>query len=489
MKTIQSKTLLDRFIIIGLVLLNTLFWVYWGILAYYSQLHYDDLHFLWKMREMSVFEYVKDMYFSRSGRFVGYAINGVVSNITDTLGFHQLWAVFYYVLGIGTCWLVMKDVKLPVSQFVKFMGICFLYNLYILTNIDFPVFYWLCAMGYYLSLPLACLLLKYLNEEKLKWWQWTLLVVITIMFGGGSETFTPIVLLIMFVNGMWLWHTKGWNVKETWALPQVRRIVWAAVALLALWTIVIVAPGNYARMNAGEEFAHPLGVLGWLKAMIEAVGMFFWFMAFYFPYYLVAFAIAYYLGCKSDVQLPTSKMKIVMWLAVAFIVYLIVSSLPNVYLYNGFGAQRNYTHVVFLWMIVIVMIGFVMGVGRKSTVSGWLSLVGILALMVVMCINIKQDTPSARLYGKAVDARIERLSELKEKGQTGTVEVEPLPIPYTEDVKHFVLTRLGKDAPKTVLYYISETDTIPNEYEYHMKRVLDLDFDFVLTKKVFASGE
>ena len=136
-------------------------------------------------------------------------------------------------------------------------------------------------------------------------------------------------------------------------------------------------------------------------------------------------------------------------------------------------------------MIVIVMIGFVMGVGRKSTVSGWLSLVGILALMVVMCINIKQDTPSARLYGKAVDARIERLSELKEKGQTGTVEVEPLPIPYTEDVKHFVLTRLGKDAPKTVLYYISETDTIPNEYEYHMKRVLDLDFDF-FNKKSFC---
>ena len=483
MKTIQSKTILDKFIIIGLVLLNTIFLAYWGILAYYSQLHYDDLHFLWKMREMSVFEYVKEMYFSRSGRFVSYAINGWVSNITDALGFHQLWAAFYYVLGIGACWLVIKDVKLPVSQFVKFMGICFLYNLYILTNIDFPVFFWQCAMGYYIFLPLACLLLKYLNEEKLKWWQWTLLVVITVRFGGGNETFTPIVLLIMFVNGMWLWHSKGWNVKETWALPQVRRIVWVAVALLVLWVIVVVAPGNYARMNTGEEFAHPVGILGWLKAMIKAVVMFFWFMAFYFPYYLVAFAVAYYLGGKSDVQLPASKMKIIMWMAIAFFVYLLVSALPNVYLYNGFGVQRNYTHVVFLWMLVIVVAGFVMGVGKKPTVSGWLSVVGILALMVVMCVNIKQDTPSARLYGKAVDARIERLLELKEKGQTGTVEVEPLPVPYTEDVKHFVLSRLGKDTPKSVLYYISETDTIPNEYEYHMKRVLDLDFDFVLAKE------
>jgi hypothetical protein len=130
-----------------------------------------------------------------------------------------------------------------------------------------------------------------------------------------------------------------------------------------------------------------------------------------------------------------------------------------------------------------------MGVGRESTGFGWFSLLGILTLMVVMCVNIKQDTPSARLYGKAVDARIERLSELKEKGQTGTVEVEPLPIPYTEDVKHFVLSRLGKDTPKAVLYYISDTDTVPNEYEYHMKRVLNLDFDFVIAQDSKTSGE
>ncbi len=255
------------------------------------------------------------------------------------------------------------------------------------------------------------------------------------------------------------------------------------MALLVLLAIVVVAPGNYARMNAGEEFAHPVGILGWLKAMIKAVVMFFWFMAFYFPYYLVAFAIAYYLGSKSDAQLPTSKIMIVMWLAVAFIVYLLVSSMPNAYLYNGFGVQRNYTHVVFLLMLVVVVVGFVMGVGRKATVSGWLSFVGVIALIVVMCVNIIQDTPSARLYGKAVDARIEKLSELRDKGQTGTVEVEPLPIPYTEDVKHFVLSRLGRETPKSMLYYISETDTIPNEYEYHMKRVLDLDFDFVLAEE------
>ena len=230
----KSKINVERIIKICLVLLNGFFIAYWGMLAYYSQLHYDDLHFLWKMREMSVFEYVKQMYFTRSGRLVGYAINGVVSIITDKLGFHQLWVLFYYVLGIGICWLVVKDVKLPISRFGLFMGVCFLYNLYILTNIDFPVFFWLCAMAYYLFFPLTCLLLKYLNEEKLNWWQWLVLVFLTVLIGGGNEAFTPIVLLLMFANGMYLWHSKEWNVKDTWALSQVRRIVWMAILILVL---------------------------------------------------------------------------------------------------------------------------------------------------------------------------------------------------------------------------------------------------------------
>jgi len=61
-----------------LLLLNLLFFTYYVLLAFYSRPHYDDLHFLWKLKQMSIGEYVSDMYFSRSGRFVGYFLNGLV---------------------------------------------------------------------------------------------------------------------------------------------------------------------------------------------------------------------------------------------------------------------------------------------------------------------------------------------------------------------------------------------------------------------------
>lgn len=479
----NNRSSVDKLILYSLALLNILFLTYWGILAFYSPLHYDDLHFLWKMREMSVFEYVKEMYFSRSGRFMSYAINGVVSNIIDVLGFHQLWAMLYYALGLGICWLVVKDYKLPVTRFGLFMGICFFYNLYILTNIDFPVFFWLCAMSYYLCFPMACLLLKYMNEDKLNWWQWLMVVFLLVLIGGGNEAFTPIVLLLMFICGMYYWHSKAWIVKDTWALPQVKRIVWAAVTMLVLFSIVVAAPGNYNRMEDASQFVHPFGVIGWLKAMTNAVGMFLYFMAFYLPYYLVVFVLSFYIGSKSDIQLPVKKRKLVFMIGLGFVAYLLVSSLPNVYLYNGFGIQRTYTPAVFVLMLVVVSIGFILGLGKSSKRSGQVSIFGLVVMAAIIVVNIFNDTPVAKNYGRAVDERIEMLCSLRDKGQTETVAVAPLPIPYTEDVKHFVLTRMGRKTTRTVLYYISEADTIPNEYECHLKRVLNLNFDFVLAKE------
>ena len=234
-------------------------------------------------------------------------------------------------------------------------------------------------------------------------------------------------------------------------------------------------------MNDPGQFVHPSGIFGWLKAIANAVGMFVYFMAFYIPYYLVIFVLSFYVGSKSDVQLSMTKWKTVMKLSICFVAYLFISSLPNVYLYNGFGIQRTYTPMAFVLLLLVVSTGFILGLRKSSRRSGQISMLGLMALAVIMLINIYSDTPIAKSYGKAVDERIEKLCSLRDKGQTGIVTVDPLPVPYTEDVKHFVMTRLGKDTPKAVLYYISEADTVPNEYGYHMKRVLNLDFDFVLS--------
>ena len=93
-------------------------------------------------------------------------------------------------------------------------------------------------------------------------------------------------------------------------------------------------------------------------------------------------------------------------------------------------------------MLTVVIIGGVLGIGNKSPKPGWVAVGGMSLLTVIMCLNIIKDTPTARTYGEAVDDRIEYLCTLRDKGQQGTVIVEPLPIPYTEDPTfHIALVR------------------------------------------------
>lgn len=486
----KSKITIDKLVLIGLVLLNGLFLVYWCVLAYYSRLHYDDLHFLWESREKSLIGFVKYNYLCQSGRFVIYGINWAVSVVSDFFGTFQCWAVLYYFVGLGLSWLAVRDLPFNVSRWGLFLCLCLIYNLYILTNIDFPTFFWPCAMMYYISMPAALLVLRYMNYQRLNWNQWILFVFAVVFIGGTYETFTPMVLLMLLMNGLYYCQSKDWDLKETWLMPQVKRLFLTVVILIILMVIVVAAPGNYVRLSTsiGEGFQHPIGLKGWIGAEIEAISIFFYLLSFYIPYYLVVFALSYSVGCKSPRQIRISKIKTVLVLFFGFVVYLIISAIPNVYLYNSFGIQRTYTHVVLALLMTIAAIGFVSGVGSQPGLAVWGSMVGIMTLVIIMCVNLCFDIPTAKAYAEAVDERVDYLCELRDKGQTETITVAPLPVPYTEDVKHFVMTRLGKDTPKTVLYYISDTDTVPNEYEYHMKRVLNLDFDFVINQKERIDG-
>ncbi len=470
----------ERILKICLTLVNLAFLEYWLILAFFSRLHFDDMHFIAKLRDMSIPAYVKDMYFSRSGRFVAYIINGLMSAVITTLGFHHLWAIVYYILGIAICWYVVKDFGKKIPRFLLFLTVCLVYNLFVLTNIDFPVFYWLCAMTYYLNFPIACLILKLVNQERLNGWQWATLGLAVIYTGGGNESFTPIALLLMFFNGLYWWRSKGWSVKETWTLPQVRRIVWTAAAILALFAIVVIAPGNYGRMSDADHFMHPDGIAGWIKGLANAVVSFFYFTAFYLPYYAVVFALAYYFGSRMPTNAPSmpGKGKLVLAIALSFLAYLIVSAIPNVFLYSDFGIQRTYTHTVLVLILAIGAIGFVLGRGRPSRMAVTATVAGLLALTVIMGVNIKMDTPSARDYARSVDERTELLTRLQENGQKDPVIVPALSIPATIDTKFFILDLLGKKSDKPVLYYYSDATEIDNGYEMIMKDYLGLDFDF-----------
>ena len=168
----------------------------------------------------------------------------------------------------------------------------------------------------------------------------------------------------------------------------------------------------------------------------------------------------------------------------AYALYLAISVLPLAYLSGGFGIQRNYTPVTFFLVMLFFAIGYIIGEGKTQ----WKNHVGIACsvLSVGMCaivaLNMRQDIPVIRNYRIAHEQRLEYLKQLQEHGNTETVYVDPYPSVSTPDVKYNVMKMLRKNTSMQAINYPADTDVEPNEYEGHIRKLLKLDFDFVLTE-------
>ena len=139
-------------------------------------------------------------------------------------------------------------------------------------------------------------------------------------------------------------------------------------------------------------------------------------------------------------------------------------------------------------MLVFYLIGYILACDNNHVklTNVWMCRcinVCAIFLIAIMCLNIKQDLPMARAYFKAHQEREAYLLELQEKGNTETVVVTPYPSTHTPDAKYNVLRLFGKKTNMQAIYYEADTDIEPNEYEYHVRKWLRLDFNFVLAPK------
>lgn len=467
-----------------LILLNILFVIYFAFWSFNGFLHFDDLGATAAMMHSSILGHVYDIYMGQSGRFVGCFICAVIFKFVALTGVYRFFPLLFLLIGYALMGLSVKNLPFANKKMVSLIAIL-LYNLYVFTAIDFPVFTWICALYYYLLAPSLLLFCIYLCKSSLNVWQWIMLTLSGIFIAGGSEAFTPVALFVMFLIGLYYWHKNNWSIRETWSLPQVRRIVYTAVCILLLFAVVVVAPGNYVRMeqSVGEGFAHPAGVVGWVIAIAKCVSMFLYMSAFYAPYYLVLFFFCCYLGANQQNKLPLTKIQSILIISALFVAYLVVSAIPIAFVYNGFGIQRLYTHVTFVLVGYVGGLGFIAGINAPQLMKMSKVMTIALGTMLsgIMVLNLVNDVPVMRRFSKSVDDRVTLLTNLQKQGNKDTVIVEPYADMQVPDAKYTIMKLVGKrNNPMSSLYYGADTDVNPNEYENHYKKVYGLDFDFVL---------
>ena len=481
----NDKGNIQKILIALLGLLNLLFLVYYVALSCNYSLHYDDVHFMWELRDYSIGEFVYDMYMTRGGNWVGYGMNGILFKLANWVGDYHWIPIVAYFLGILMTLGTVRGLFNGVSKWVISLSAIAIYNIYMLTAPDFAVITWLCACRYYLYAPWMCLLLRYLNYPKLTWWRWLILVYLVLSLGGTNVIITPMALLLMLAMALIILHRNGWQIASTLADVRIRRIVYCTIAILVVFGIMLLGPGNYARLESGDDMNHPTSLMGFGMAYAKCIAVYLYLMAFYIPYYLLVLALGCYVGINSVSNWVKNKKKALPLVVGAFVAYLAISVLPLAYLSGGFGIQRNYTPATFFLVMLFFAIGYIIGEGKTQ----WKKHMGIACsvLAVGMCaivlLNMRQDIPVIRNYRIAHEQRFEYLKKLQEQGNKETVYVDPYPSAYTPDVKYNVMHLLGKSSPMQAINYESDTDVKSNEYVFHIRELYHLDFDFVLAEK------
>lgn len=480
------KSLFTNKLFWGMIaVLNAIFLVYYFGLALNMRLHYDDIHFLYRAQFQNLWEYLDWVWYDRSGRMTVYAMNWIFSTITLKVGVYWFWPMLYMLFGWLLCWIFVRELPLGIANIKKFGLMALVYNLYILTAVDFAVFYWPCAMQYYIIGPATLAIVGYAMRKEMKWYQWVFAIFGVLLVAFGYEYWIPLALLILFFVGLYYWYQQHWNIKQTWAQPQVKRLLLFAVILIVGFLITTSAPGMSNRVEGGavdEGMVHPDSIAGMCVAYAKSLGMLLYFQAFYFPYYLILTLAMMYVGIKVDSQIRNAGW-VLKWMTIVVASVIAVACVEPAYIYGGFGIQRFYTPLILLMVIYFAGVGYLIGCKyREKLQCKWFSLSAICGLIImsgVMIMNMMIDFPVAKRYANAVDSRKEYLFKMQDEGFTGTLEIERIECPETIDAKYLVFKMLGKTTSKQALYYYSDVETTPNDYSIFVPKAYQLNFEIV----------
>jgi hypothetical protein len=477
-KNIKLVFQLNNKSIILLTTLNVIFFAYFIALAFFNRLSQDDLLFLKIVPNSTFLNFVKNTYLSQTGRFTclfyWYLLMLFITE-TNTIFYIPIliWMINFFILRYAFS-------KIFINSFLSSNLSALFLNIFIITNFEFTAFYWINATYYYIQPALFLLLLFLVNQEKVSKFQYRLLLFVAILISGLSETFIPFCLLFLFLNLVY-YCFKNNNWEQTIKDNKNKRILVSFVIIIIGFGIQLCAPGNYNRATE-EIFQQPQRIVEFLQVSIQSFALFFYLLAFKFPYYIILILISFEVGFNNrrSIFFRFNYKLFLFFSWLGYLIFIYLSILPTSYLMSGFGFHRIYTFTVYISMIFFVIQGFVLGLKTSLKISEplfqQLVIINLVVIIFVMSINLFLDIPVEKKYSQSDIDRTNLLLNLKNKHHTELVELEPLYKPYTYSLKYAILRK-----KQPMLYYINEIETDTSAFSNQcIKNYYELGFPIKL---------
>jgi len=482
----------------ALVLLNVFFVVYYCILIYYSRLAQDDYDFLNALKKQGIFDFVKTVYFEHQGRFVAFFIQGIKYKLIEKTGIFAFVPISVFSISVSSLYFFLSKFFNSFSKKILFLISLLLINIFLTVNFEFSSFFWVAACSSIgLAAPLLLFAVLFYNSKKISW---LYITILSIIIGGISEAFAPLMLFILFATacGM-IFFRKEKSIKDVIFSSIFKKLTFSFCIISVCFIIVYIAPGNANRLGQYEQ---PNTLIQLLLIMVKNVIKFSYLFIFKLPYILCISFLAFVTGLGAKKQFYIPKKYLVFSLIVLLSV-IWLSTFPAAYAMSGFGFQRIYAPVVFWLLLYCCFAAFYLGnhfykekfVEKTKLKLLNLLLICIIFVSIMQIVNITHDTPVVRAYSLADKKRIDNFLAEKEKGRTEPIYFDALPSTEVENIKSFLFYDLlkNKNIPniyfsKTELYYSNDIDTdiVPNTFIGYGNQMMmdyyDLPFSIYLKK-------
>ena len=443
-----------------ILIADFLFLAYFSVLSVNARPHFDDLAFLTMLKDMSIPEYIHSYYVNESGAFIGYFVNGLLFSAINLFGHAKILPILWILLGVVICCCAVRVYSGSFIWREQLPIVVLLYSIYIFANLDAAISFWFCGMSYCLKGPLALLLLSFISRRSLCKTDVLVVGLLAFWIGGENAAFSCVMLATLGIYALTILGSYKWKLSSAFEDTRGKKVLLALSAMLVSFAVVVVAPGNYVRLGSPEfeTMQRPASIFEWLIICVKCMATYCYFLAFNIHWYAIAGGTAWFWGKSAKKRISLSR-RVIYCLAGFWLVELVLFSMPQSFLFGGFGYQRVWTPMCFVTMVCVAVSFYILGNTSAKDINFSIPTccAGLALLSAVLIWHIGTDSKAVTEYSQAYDARWAELSSVPSE-QTETIVLEKLKTPYTTDLKFDIYSLIGRQKnTRPELYYVPDS--------------------------------
>jgi len=484
---LRNKTLIYLLSISNVIGLFYLF-----VLAYYFiPTTGDDISTLNRFDTSGIFDYVREIYFTWSGRYAALFFNGVVYRIYILTGSFPLILSFITLFGISSFYFFLNLVISNQSSFYFKLNLsAFLYIVFILAAFDFSSLFWLCTIGYFMLMFVFLFGIYFLFRAKSNPLNYLGLFICFAYMGGGGEQLAPLVIFTLLISFFYLHFTSQYNS----LVILKRKILFSFFVCLIAFIILFIAPGNFNRLNVNN---HQPQLLMYIPLLLKAIALLLVHFIFKIHFYLVLVPVFILLGTSELLKFTISKKAMIM-ISIAFITSIVVGIFPAIYAFGRLYDTRALTFIEMIIMCYICLVSYFIGnlniISRASIKI--VSMAVFVLFDVFILTKLFVEFPLIRDFKASVVNRERLFIQLNSKiPNDSIIELEPLKHPLYRTWHSSLrakIYRLGTKKTKDQGYispYFTEDISFDILLNTEVKKYYGLNFNIKLkaqpTKPIF----